>query len=89
MNDKSLDSELLRIGATLRAFRKVRRLKICELAEFMAISPSNLSNIEAGRRKLTPAMLARACGALEVEQIAIVSPEFFSSSASTKQESAA
>jgi transcriptional regulator with XRE-family HTH domain len=64
-----------RVGATLRQFREMRGLKPDELANRVQISRAYLANIEAGRKRLTPVLLARIATELCVPQIAIVRPE--------------
>lgn len=64
--------ERRRVGATLRTLRELRGYKPDEFASEIGISRPYLANIEAGRKKLTNVLLARAAAALEVEQIAIM-----------------
>jgi len=61
-----------RVGATLRTTRELRGLKPDQLANRLGISRSYLANIEAGRKKLTPELLAKACSVLDIPQIAIL-----------------
>ncbi|MCF2705839.1 helix-turn-helix transcriptional regulator [Arcanobacterium haemolyticum] len=68
--------EQMRIGATLRTMRELRGLTVEELAEQLGISRPYLSNIEAGRKKITPKLVASASSCLKVPQIAIVNPDF-------------
>lgn len=68
-----LDNE--RIGATLRMARELRGLKVDELATRMGISRAYLANIEAGRKRLSNVLLARAAAELKVKQIAIARAE--------------
>lgn len=63
-----------RIGATLRTIRELRGFKPDQFASEIGISRPYLANIEAGRKKLTDILLARAARALQVEQIAIMRP---------------
>jgi transcriptional regulator with XRE-family HTH domain len=67
--------ERQRIGATLRTLREMRGLKADQLAALMNISRPYLANIEAGRKPLTPVLLARAAEALDVRQIALIHPD--------------
>lgn len=69
--------EQVRIGATLRTIRETRGFKLGEFAEELGISYAYLSNIEAGRKRLTPQLLAKAARALDVRQVAIVRPGYF------------
>lgn len=64
-----------RVGATLRQFRELRGVKVDDLATRMNISRAYLANIEAGRKRLTPILLARAASELHVPQIAIMRAE--------------
>lgn len=61
-----------RVGATLRTTRELRGLKPDEMANRLGISRSYLANIEAGRKRLTPELLAKACSILVIPQIAIL-----------------
>ncbi len=70
-------SEQERIGATCRAFREKCGLKLGEAASAIRppISYAYLSNIEAGRKALTPVMRARLAELYQVPQAAIARPE--------------
>lgn len=74
---KVLHPEDVRIGATLRQLREDRGVKVGELANAMDISYAYLSNIEAGRKRLTPPLLVRACKALDVRQAAVIRSDHF------------
>ncbi|SLH42168.1 Predicted transcriptional regulator [Mycobacteroides abscessus subsp. abscessus] len=54
--------------------RELRGYKPDPFASAIGISRPYLANIEAGRKKLTNVILARAAQALGVEQIAIMRP---------------
>ena len=69
-----LDPEWVRIGATLRTMRELRGYKPDPFASEIGISRPYLANIEAGRKRLSNVLLARAAAALHVEQIAIMRP---------------
>ena len=69
--------EDVRVGATLKAFREARGIKLGEFANKLGISYAYLSNIEAGRKRLTPTLTAKAAHLLDVRQIALVRPEHF------------
>lgn len=71
----NLNPEWVRIGATLRTIRELRGFKPDPFASSIGISRPYLANIEAGRKKLTNVLLARAAAKLEVEQVAIMCPE--------------
>lgn len=72
--EKTPDPEWARVGATLRTIRELRGYKPDPFASAIGISRPYLANIEAGRKKLTDILLARAAAALKVEQIAIMLP---------------
>lgn len=67
-----LESDWERVGETLRTMRELRGFKPDEFASAIGISRPYLANIEAGRKKLTNILLARAAVLLKVEQIAIM-----------------
>lgn len=71
------DTEQLRIGATLRALREARGVRVGELAKKLQISHAYLSNIEAGRKSLTPQLTVRVAELLDVRPIALVRPDHF------------
>lgn len=68
----TLDPEWVRVGATLRVMREMRGYKPDEFASSINISRPYLANIEAGRKKLTNVILARAAAMLNVPQISIM-----------------
>jgi transcriptional regulator with XRE-family HTH domain len=70
----TLNPEWVRIGTTLRTLRELRGFKPDQFASSIDISRPYLANIEAGRKKLTTVLLARAASRLQVEQIAIMLP---------------
>lgn len=72
---RDLNPEWVRQGETLRTFREMRGLKVGELASLLDISYAYLSNIEAGRKRLTPQMVAKAANALGIRQVALVRPD--------------
>lgn len=63
-----------RVGVTLRSLRETRGFKPDEFASEIGISRPYLANIEAGRKKLTNVLLAKAALTLRVEQLAIMRP---------------
>lgn len=67
-----VESDWERVGETLRTLRELRGFKPDEFASAIGISRPYLANIEAGRKKLTNILLARAADQLKVEQIAIM-----------------
>ena len=72
--EKTSNPEWIRVGATLRTIRQLRGFKPDQFANAIDISRPYLANIEAGRKKLTNVILARAAALLQVEQIAIMLP---------------
>lgn len=70
----TLNPEWQRIGSTLRTIRELRGFKPDAFASEIGISRPYLANIEAGRKRLSDVLLARAADALKVEQIAIMRP---------------
>lgn len=72
--ETELNPEWVRVGATLREMREMRGFKPDPFASSIGISRPYLANIEAGRKKLTNVLLARAAAALNVPQIAIMLP---------------
>lgn len=70
-----------RVGATLRALRESQGIGVDDFANRLHISRPYLANIEAGRKRLTPVLLARAAHLLGVPQLAIRAPESESVSA--------
>lgn len=68
------ESDWERVGETLRTIRELRGFKPDEFASAVGISRPYLANIEAGRKKLTNVLLARAAAHLKVPQIAIMRP---------------
>lgn len=75
MTSKAPQDSWERVGATLRMARELRGLTPDELAGQMGISRPYLANIEAGRKRLTPQMLAKAAEALQIRQIDILAPQ--------------
>lgn len=63
---------MVRVGETLRTLRELRGVKPDDFASSIGISRPYLANIEAGRKKLTNILLARAADKLQVSQIAIM-----------------
>lgn len=70
----TLNQDWVRVGATLRTLRELRGERPDPFASGIGISRPYLANIEAGRKKLTNVLLARAADRLNVEQIAIMRP---------------
>ncbi len=73
--EASVDPEHARVGATCKALREKTGLKLGEAANALVISYSYLSNIESGRKALTPVLLARMAELYDVPQIAIRQPD--------------
>lgn len=61
----------------MSALREARGLRVGELAKAMQISHGYLSNIESGRRALTPQLAVRAAAAMAVRPIALLNPGAF------------
>lgn len=76
-NPDGVDPEWVRIGQTLRTIREIKGFKLGEFASELDISYAYLSNIEAGRKRLTPQLTARAAAVLGVDQVAIVREGYF------------
>jgi transcriptional regulator with XRE-family HTH domain len=74
---QELDPEKVRQGATCRAFREKTGLKLGQSAGALGISYAYLSNIEAGRKPLTPVLLAKVARLYDVPQAAIARPDLF------------
>jgi transcriptional regulator with XRE-family HTH domain len=74
---QALDPEAVRVGATVRMARELRGLKVGELASKLDISYAYLSNIEAGRRRVTPPLVAKIADVLRVDQAGLVRPDLF------------
>lgn len=76
MDDRGLDPEAVRIGATIRALREAHGWKLGEFAKAIERSHAFLSNIEHGR-KVCPRPLCRTIAdTLGVPLAAIVSPVY-------------
>lgn len=71
------EQERARIGATVRELREARHVTLDELARVLNISRPYLSNIEAGRKPLTPQLLGRIADVLAVRAISIIRPGHF------------
>lgn len=69
--------EDIRIGATLRELWESRGYRVGEFASELGISHGYLCNIAAGRKRLTPPLLRRACLALNCRPIAIIRDGYF------------
>lgn len=76
-NPDGVDPEWVRIGQTLRTIREIKGFDLGEFASELDISYSYLSNIEAGRKRLTPQLLSRCAALLGVRQVAIVREGYF------------
>ena len=72
---------MVRIGATLRELREKSGYTVNQLSTELGISYSYLSNIEAGRKRLTKPLLARAASLLDTPQVAIVREGYYGRSA--------
>jgi transcriptional regulator with XRE-family HTH domain len=81
----SEQAERERQGATLRAIREIRGMTVDQLAAEMLISRPYLANIEAGRKKLSQRLVARAAEVLDVQQIALVREGYFDREAAERE----
>ncbi len=77
----TLNPEWVRVGATLKALREARGIPLGEFATKLGKSYPYVSNIEAGRKRLTPPLVARASELLGVRPAALVRPDDFKASA--------
>lgn len=73
----TLDPERERIGETLRTLMERAGFKVGEFANELGISYAYLSNILAGRKRLTPQLLAKASRVLNCRPIAIIREGYF------------
>lgn len=73
--EPSDSAERQRVGHTLRTLRETRGLRQSEMAAAMGISRAYMNQIESGKKRLTPVMLARAAGILRVPQMALMVPQ--------------
>jgi transcriptional regulator with XRE-family HTH domain len=62
-------------GEAIRALRERSGYSTSGLAAELGIGHSHLSNIEAGRRQPSPALLKEMAGALKVPVVALLGPE--------------
>jgi transcriptional regulator with XRE-family HTH domain len=76
-NTSTLSPEDVRIGETLRALRESRGIRVGEFALQLGISPAYLSNIEAGRKKLTKSLAVKAAQLLDYRVAALIRPDHF------------
>lgn len=76
---QDLNPEWVRQGQTIKQYREMRGLKVGELANDVGISYAYLSNIEAGRKRVTEQLVAKIADALRVRQISIVRSDQFKS----------
>lgn len=72
-----LDPEWVRAGATLKALREGRGLTVGQLSAKADLSYAYLSNIEAGRKRLTPRLAVRFADLLAVPPAALLAPQHF------------
>lgn len=71
------DPEDVRIGETIRVLFEQQGYKTGEFAAELGISSSHLSNITAGRRRVTRPLLHRIAQVLRVRPIAIIRDGYF------------
>ena len=77
--------ECERQGATLRCIRELRGMTADQLAAELLISRPYLANIEAGRKKLSQVILAKAAEVLDVPQVALVREGYFDREAAERE----
>lgn len=75
--EKAANPEWVRQGETLRALREARGIPIGEFATKLNKSYSYVSNIEAGRKRLTPELALAASHLLAVRPAALLRPDEF------------
>jgi transcriptional regulator with XRE-family HTH domain len=63
------------LGTNIKRFRVLNRLSQEELAERIAISANFLSNIEIGRKWISPLTLAKLSEALKIEAFELFKPK--------------
>lgn len=69
------DSELTRIGATIREMRQMLGMTQEQLAHASLLSRAYVANVEAGRKRASRKAIARIAAALRVPQIALIAEE--------------
>lgn len=67
----ALKDDQVRVGATIRELRELRRMSRRELARYLDISVSHLANIENGKRPCTLNHARKAADALHIRLTAI------------------
>ena len=74
---KDLNPEWVRQGSTVRDFREMRHVTLDELARTIGCSRPYLSNVEAGRKRLTPKLAEDIARVLAVRAISLLRPDEF------------
>ncbi len=74
MNGNQKERE--RSGEALRTVRELRGITANELAQALDVSRPYISNIENGRKNLTPALAIKAAKILKVRPIVFVNEDF-------------
>lgn len=69
-----MNTEHIRVGATIKAMREMRGLTQEQLAHASLLSRPYVANVEAGRKPVSDKTLARIADALRVPQVAIALP---------------
>lgn len=59
----------------LRTIRTDREVKLTDLAKAVGCNPSHLTNVEAGRREASTALIKKLALALNVNLLALLGPE--------------
>jgi transcriptional regulator with XRE-family HTH domain len=75
--EQPANPEWVRQGETLRALREARGIPLGEFATKLNKSYSYVSNIEAGRKRLTPELALTAANLLAVRPVALLRPDQF------------
>jgi transcriptional regulator with XRE-family HTH domain len=71
-----MEGDLQRIfGRNLRAYRKGRGLSQEQLADLLGVHRTYMGGIERGERNLTLKSVERIAGRVELEPLALLSPE--------------
>lgn len=60
---------------SLRTIRTDREVRLTDLAKQVGCNPSHLTNVEAGRREASTALIKKLATALNVNLMALLGPE--------------
>lgn len=70
MDTNSRSVEVL--GPALKLVRSRTGIRTTDLAEQVGVLPQTISNIESGRKNPSPALWARICASLNIDQTALI-----------------